>query len=1131
MTVKRTLISGIAALCLCAGLMPAVWQTAYADDYSQAYADVAAKAEADAAAAEARALADAEAAVAAIQEEAQALAQAAEKEGADIAAQAQSQDFTPAADAGRAAMSYEPMAAINVSGSIKASQFQDGDELVLTGNTTLDMDVPRTFKSIQEVDGNTYSLNVTGKNTFKANNPEGSCVYVGSFTSAVDVDLVASEHGIYARNGAVDITGNVTIDAGSYGIFAHTDMTINGDVNVSGDEYGLIAPNSGNMTIIGDVTVRSLAASSGYGYGIFSNASLDIRGNVDVVGYSYGILTPGSSSNTLWIKGDSIKVKATSPNGSAFGNGLPAYIEGMLEIESAGDGYNSWAPKNQIVGNVTAKCTKGAILCVNGTLTVKGNIDATATNGFGVQAVYGLNVEGNVTAQGKAGGVSVPSNTSGVPSLVVDGNLTAKSDGGTGVLAYKGANVSGNVTAEGMGYGFNCPQDSVTIDGDLNAKSASGTGVSAVYGLNVGGNLTAEGTSNAVYVPTGTGVSVGGNLTATSSESIAVEAVQGLTVKGNVVAQAKSNALNVASGAGVSVGGNLNATSSDGIAVNAVQGLDVKGDVVAKGKSMGVQSPAGKGIIVGGDLTAEGSHGVYANSVTVEGDTKAVGTEQMGLYCWGAADLKGDVTATGKQFGYYGQTLTVGGNAKFTGETSNGIYSWDLVDLYGDAEVTGVDYGIYAAGEKGFKTHGGTITVTAKDGENGAAKAAIFAPYYAELDGDVTATGGNYGIHVDAGGGVLVCKAGRIEATGTTLAIIAKGGITIEDPLDIIDPQNGSVGTTSAAGYDGQTSTFYTIQDEKGADMKHAIIAEPCTVTFDANGGYGNMDPVQVYYGDMYELPACEFEPAQCKVFDRWDAGAAGEKVKVKGDTEFKAQWKDAHVLDKVEGTPATCEEGGIADTWKCSVCGKLFADNKGTKEIDKAEAIPALGHDWGSWARDIEPTATEPGWDKRVCANDSSHVEWRIVDPLGREERTITFDLNGGTLNGKTGTYTVKAHDGQIIELPAAPTREGYEFDYWKGSAYQPGDFYKVDGDHTFTAKWKGESDDDENTSESSNNSSATDGKSGGTSGSAAAGNGSSSDIPNTGDSVPVLPIAAAALAAAAVFAVVTALRKRATR
>lgn len=69
-------------------------------------------------------------------------------------------------------------------------------------------------------------------------------------------------------------------------------------------------------------------------------------------------------------------------------------------------------------------------------------------------------------------------------------------------------------------------------------------------------------------------------------------------------------------------------------------------------------------------------------------------------------------------------------------------------------------------------------------------------------------------------------------------------------------------------------------------------------------------------------------------------------------------------------------------------------------------------------------------------------------------KEFTITYNLNGGELDGQTGTIQKTYKKGSVIELPA-PTRTGYTFDYWEGSRYNAGDSYTVTEDHTFTAQW----------------------------------------------------------------------------
>lgn len=110
--------------------------------------------------------------------------------------------------------------------------------------------------------------------------------------------------------------------------------------------------------------------------------------------------------------------------------------------------------------------------------------------------------------------------------------------------------------------------------------------------------------------------------------------------------------------------------------------------------------------------------------------------------------------------------------------------------------------------------------------------------------------------------------------------------------------------------------------------------------------------------------------------------------------------------------------------------------------------------HEWGEWEVTTEPTIDAEGEETRYCEYDSSHFETRPIDKL--EAATLTFNLNGGTLEGKTGTVTIVAAVGDTIMIPAAPTRSGYRFKYWRGSEYYPGDQYEVTGDHEFTAEWE---------------------------------------------------------------------------
>jgi len=116
-------------------------------------------------------------------------------------------------------------------------------------------------------------------------------------------------------------------------------------------------------------------------------------------------------------------------------------------------------------------------------------------------------------------------------------------------------------------------------------------------------------------------------------------------------------------------------------------------------------------------------------------------------------------------------------------------------------------------------------------------------------------------------------------------------------------------------------------------------------------------------------------------------------------------------------------------------------------------------------WSASI-PKRTEAGtyyvW--YMAEGDATHADSEPLGPVkvtiaGKPpvtvQHTITYELNGGTLDGMTGTVTWTVDDGTVIALPA-PVRDGYTFDYWEGSRYNAGDKYTVTGDHTFKAVWK---------------------------------------------------------------------------
>ena len=67
-------------------------------------------------------------------------------------------------------------------------------------------------------------------------------------------------------------------------------------------------------------------------------------------------------------------------------------------------------------------------------------------------------------------------------------------------------------------------------------------------------------------------------------------------------------------------------------------------------------------------------------------------------------------------------------------------------------------------------------------------------------------------------------------------------------------------------------------------------------ITFDPNGGVGQMDDITNYYGD-YKLPICDFDEPENKEFIGWEIDevlySVGSEVEITKNTTIKAIWKD----------------------------------------------------------------------------------------------------------------------------------------------------------------------------------------------------------------------------------------------
>lgn len=231
------------------------------------------------------------------------------------------------------------------------------------------------------------------------------------------------------------------------------------------------------------------------------------------------------------------------------------------------------------------------------------------------------------------------------------------------------------------------------------------------------------------------------------------------------------------------------------------------------------------------------------------------------------------------------------------------------------------------------------------------------------------------------------------------------------------------------------------------------------TVKFDKNDpdAAGSMEEEHVWTNTEYQLPLCEFSKMGYYL-DSWNTEADGSGTKYadgeaienaapKGETmTLYAQWK-----------PNTYTVRFDANTGSGTMAAQAFTYDKAQPltpcSFRKAHCIftgwNTLKDGSGTSYKDTELVSNLTPYPSDTM---TLYAQWQKQEP---QTQVITYDLNGGSLNGKTGTVTVTCKYGDTITLPK-PTREGYTFDYWKGSKYHAGDQYKVTEDHTFTAVWQ---------------------------------------------------------------------------
>ena len=208
--------------------------------------------------------------------------------------------------------------------------------------------------------------------------------------------------------------------------------------------------------------------------------------------------------------------------------------------------------------------------------------------------------------------------------------------------------------------------------------------------------------------------------------------------------------------------------------------------------------------------------------------------------------------------------------------------------------------------------------------------------------------------------------------------------------------------------------------------------------------------------------------------FGKWQKIEAGREINysVKEDPAegYEASVKGFNITNRHE--PETVDISG-AKTWDDSNDAEGKRPQSitvhlmdGSNEVASRKVTAADGWKWTfndiqkyRDGKEIRYSLLEDHVDGYTTAIDGMNVTNKYTPAEDDDDEkmfTITYDLNGGKYDGSKSDIVEKYPYGTVIDIHAAPTRKGFDFSYWKGSEYQPGDEYTVTEDHTFTAQWK---------------------------------------------------------------------------
>ena len=276
-----------------------------------------------------------------------------------------------------------------------------------------------------------------------------------------------------------------------------------------------------------------------------------------------------------------------------------------------------------------------------------------------------------------------------------------------------------------------------------------------------------------------------------------------------------------------------------------------------------------------------------------------------------------------------------------------------------------------------------------------------------DVNGTVIVNGGFY--TSETGANIISSEGGGeiIFASGTS-----SDNVTLYEMAD--NKTKTGVTFTSAQLHNADGSYTQTGGMEAGSNFTYPSTEtgfwNPITITFNANGGSGEMQPQNASYNTPFNLNANTFEAPVGKEFDKWNTEADGRGTDV-------ANSQENIVLNYKNADGSYIDEYTLYAQWKTKQCKITFVDEDGTTVLFEQTVnygeMPVYGGAEPTKAPEGTTTYEFDGWDKEIVAAVDDTI-YKATYKANIIAFTITFKNFDGTVlqssqvnAGETPIYT----------------------------------------------------------------------------------------------------------------------------